>query len=97
MSFNKIACDDWDSFLVAFKHSIKQVGKRFTVGIEGNNTRLRTFARRAFRKTCCFSKNLTNHLKAFDLVLHYINHGWGRWGSMLFGLLESFLKLLTSC
>lgn len=76
ISFNKIACDNWESFLVAFKHSIKKVGKRFTVGIEGNNTRLRTFARRAFRKTCCFSKNPTNHLKAFDLVFHYINHGW---------------------
>ncbi|STZ07608.1 Transposase and inactivated derivatives [Moraxella caprae] len=76
ITFNKIACDDWDSFLTAFKHSLKQVGKRFTVGIEGNNTRLRTFVRRAFRRTCCFSKKLENHFKAFELVFHYINYGW---------------------
>ncbi|MDR2652919.1 MAG: IS1 family transposase, partial [Prevotellaceae bacterium] len=28
-----------------------------------------------FRKTCCFSKKLLNHLKAFDLAFTYINYG----------------------
>lgn len=76
VSFDKIACDNQDSFLTAFKHKAKQMGKRFTVGIEGNNTRLRTFARRVFKKTCCFSKKLANHFKVFELVFHYINYGW---------------------
>ncbi|MCI5158680.1 MAG: IS1 family transposase, partial [Candidatus Electrothrix sp. AUS1_2] len=31
---------------------------------------------RAFRKTCCFSKKLYNHIKAFDLAFFYINHGY---------------------
>ncbi|MDR1222869.1 MAG: IS1 family transposase, partial [Tannerella sp.] len=26
-----------------------------------------------FRKTCCFSKKLFNHLKAFNLAFFYIN------------------------
>ncbi|MBE0443588.1 IS1 family transposase, partial [Psychrobacter sp. FME13] len=33
-----------------------QIGKQHTVGIEGNNCRLRHRLRRAVRKTCCFSK-----------------------------------------
>lgn len=76
VSFDTIACDNWDSFLTAFKDHNKQVGKQFTTGIESNNTRFRTFVRRAFRKTCCFSKKLLNHVKAFDLAFHYINYGW---------------------
>jgi IS1 family transposase len=31
---------------------------------------------RAFRKTCCFSKKLFNHLKAFNPVFFYINFGF---------------------
>ena len=34
ISFDKIACNDWDSFLTAFKHNIKQVGKRFTLALK---------------------------------------------------------------
>ncbi|MDR1156178.1 MAG: IS1 family transposase, partial [Bacteroidales bacterium] len=28
------------------------------------------------RKTCCFSKKLLNHLKAFNLAFFYINFGF---------------------
>ncbi|MDR3047571.1 MAG: IS1 family transposase, partial [Bacteroidales bacterium] len=28
------------------------------------------------RKTCCFSKKLFNHFKAFDLAFFYINFGF---------------------
>ncbi|MDR1956966.1 MAG: IS1 family transposase, partial [Treponema sp.] len=44
------------------------VGKEHTVGIAGNNCRLRHRIRRAFRRTCCFSKKLRNHWKAFDMA-----------------------------
>ncbi|MDR2927624.1 MAG: IS1 family transposase, partial [Cytophagaceae bacterium] len=47
-----------------------------TVGIEGNNCRLRHRIRRAFRKTCCFSKKMKNHLKAFDIACFYSNYGY---------------------
>ena len=46
------------------------------VDIEGNNNRFRQRLRRVFRKTCCFSKKLENHFKAFDLLFHYVNYGW---------------------
>jgi transposase-like protein len=51
-------------------------GKKHTVGIEGNNCRLRHRIRPAFRKTCCFSKIIRNHLKAFNLAFFYINFGY---------------------
>ena len=44
------------------------IGKFFTVGIEGNNCRLRHRNRRGFRRSCNFSKKLENHFKAFDLT-----------------------------
>ena len=47
-----------------------------TLHIEGNNCRLRHCIRRAFRKTCCFSKKLFNHLKAFEVAFFYINFGF---------------------
>ncbi|MDR1232529.1 MAG: IS1 family transposase, partial [Spirochaetaceae bacterium] len=28
------------------------------------------------RRTCCFSKKLASHLKAFDMVFFYINYGF---------------------
>jgi len=52
------------------------VGKENTKGIERNNCRLRHRIRRAFRKTCCFSKKLFNHLKAFELAFAYIKYGF---------------------
>lgn len=76
VDFGYICCDNWDSFLTAFDFDFKKVGKRYTVDIEGNNNRLRQRLRRAFRKTCCFSKKLANHFKAFDLLFHYVNYGW---------------------
>jgi hypothetical protein len=46
------------------------------LGIEGNNCRMRYRIRRAFRRTCCFSKKVLNHLKAFEMVFFYINYGF---------------------
>jgi len=76
VSYDYICTDNWDSFLTAFKADNHLIGKDYTVGIEGNNCRLRHRIRRAFRKTCCFSKKLYNHLKAFNLAFFYINMGW---------------------
>lgn len=54
ISYDRIHIDGWDSFLTAFKEDCTYIGKCYTVGIEGNNNRLRHRIRRAFRKTCCF-------------------------------------------
>ncbi len=75
ITFDTIYTDDWTSFVKIFKSDNHVTGKANTVGIEGNNCRLRHRIRRAFRKTCCFSKNLYNHLKSFELVFFYINFG----------------------
>jgi IS1 family transposase/transposase-like protein len=75
ITYGAIACDERDSFLAAFGEEAKFRGKRYTVGIEGNNCRLRHRVRRAFRRTCCFSKKLKNHIKAFDMSFFYINYG----------------------
>jgi IS1 family transposase len=71
-----VAADAWERFISAFKGERHLAGKRYTMGIEGNNCRLRRRARRAFRRTCCFSKKLINHLKAFGIVFFYINFGF---------------------
>jgi IS1 family transposase len=71
-----IVTDDWDSFVAAFKGDNHLIGKKHTVGIEGNDCRLRHRIRRAFRKTCCFSKKLFNHFKAFNRAFFYINFGF---------------------
>jgi IS1 family transposase/transposase-like protein len=76
VSYGSIATDSWDSFITVFKGDNHLVGKEHTVGIEGNNCRLRHRIRRAFRKTCCFSKKLLNHFKAFNLAFFYINFGF---------------------
>ena len=73
--YGAVATDDWNSFLSVFKQDKHKIGKKHTVGIEGNNCRLRHRVKRAFRKTCCFSKSLLNHKKAFDMAFHYINKG----------------------
>lgn len=72
----RICSDNWDSFITGFKGFNQSIGKFFTVGIEGNNCRIRCRIRRAFRKTCNFSKRLLNHFKAFDLTFFYINYGY---------------------
>ena len=76
VSFDTVYTDDWESFSSAFSADNHITGKANTVGIEGNNCRLRHRIRRAFRKTCCFSKKLYNHLKAFNLAFFYINFGY---------------------
>jgi len=76
ITFDTIATDNWDSFLKAFSSDNHIVGKIYTKGIEGNNCRLRHRIRRAVRKTCCFSKKMLNHIKAFSLAFFYINYGY---------------------
>jgi IS1 family transposase len=76
ISYDKVATDDWDSFLSAFGEDNRDTGKEHTVGIEGNNCRMRHRIRRAFGRRCCFSKNLRNHWKAFDMAFFYINYGF---------------------
>jgi IS1 family transposase len=68
ITFTRICTDDWKSFCTAFNADNHVIGKKNTMGIEGDNCRLRHRIRRAFRKTCCFSKKMVNHFKAFDLA-----------------------------
>jgi IS1 family transposase len=76
ISYDRVATDDWDSFLSAFGEDNQETGKEYTGGIEGNNCRLRHRIRRVFRKTCCFSKKLRNHWKTFNMAFFYINYGF---------------------
>jgi IS1 family transposase len=76
ITYDRIATDGWNSFLAAFAEDCHDAGKEHTVGIEGNNCRLRRRLRRAFRRTCCFSKKLRNYWKAFEMVFFYINYGF---------------------
>jgi IS1 family transposase/transposase-like protein len=76
VSFDVVDTDDWVSFNNAFSAENHIIGKINTVGIEGNNCRLRHRVRRAFRRTCCFSKKMLNHVKAFTLAFFYINFGY---------------------
>ena len=76
VSFDTVFSDSWESFKGAFVADNHITGKENTVGIEGNNCRLRHRVRRAFRKTCCFSKKLFNHMKALNLAFFYINFGF---------------------
>ncbi len=66
--YTRIASDHWDSFITAFKNCKQSIGKFFTVGIEGNNCKIRHRIRRGFRRSCNFSKKIENHFKAFDLT-----------------------------
>jgi IS1 family transposase/transposase-like protein len=76
VTFDMVYTDNWNSFNSVFQEDNHVIGKENTKGIEGNNCRLRHRIRRAFRKTCCFSKKLYNHFKAFDLAFFYINYGF---------------------
>ena len=76
VSYCSISMDNWDSFITAFKQDNKQFGKQHTVGIEGNNCRLRHRLKRAVRRTCCFSKKFDKHFKVFDLMFFYVNYGY---------------------
>ena len=76
VTYDSIATDDWSSFKKAFAKDNHDIGKLHTIGIEGNNCRLRHRMRRLFRKSCNFSKKLLNHIKAFEMTVHYINFGY---------------------
>jgi IS1 family transposase len=76
ISYDRVGTDDWDSFVSAYAEDNQEIGKEHTVGIEGNNCRMRHRIRRAFRRTCCFSKKLRNHWKAFAMTFFYINYGF---------------------
>jgi IS1 family transposase len=76
INYDRIGTDKWESFLSVYGEDKHEVGKEHTVGIEGNNCRLRYRIRRVFRKTCCFTKKLFNHRKAFDMAFFYINYGF---------------------
>ena len=76
VTYDRIATDDWDSFIKTFAEDAHDTGKQHTVGIEGNNCRLRHRMRRIFRKTCNFSKKFINHFKAFKMTAHYVNFGF---------------------
>ena len=73
VTYDRIVTDDWDSFIKTFAGEPHDIGKEHTVGIEGDNCRLRHRMRRMFRKTCNFSKKLVNHFKAFNMTAHYVN------------------------
>jgi len=74
VTYDYVAMDCWESFVSAFRQDKQLGGKEYTKGIEGNNCRLRHRIRRAFRKTCCFSKCTVNHLKVFDMAFFYSNY-----------------------
>ena len=73
VTYDRIATDDWESLIKTFSVDAHDIGKQHTVGIEGNNCRLRHRMRRIFRKSCNFSKKLCNHYKPFKMTLNYIN------------------------
>jgi IS1 family transposase len=60
--YDRVATDD--CFVSAFAEDKHDTGKKHTTGIEGNNCRMRG----AFRRTCCFSRKLRNHWKAFAMA-----------------------------
>jgi IS1 family transposase len=75
ISYDVIYTDQWNSFIPVFQKDNHIIGKENTQGIEGNNCRLRHRIRRAYRKTCCFSKKLFNDFKDCGLAFFYINYG----------------------
>jgi len=75
VTYDCIASDKWEAFVSAFCEGTQLIGKAHTVGIEGNNCRLRHRMRRIFRSSCNFSKKLLNHYKAFKMIVFYINYG----------------------
>ncbi|OOH86471.1 transposase, partial [Pasteurellaceae bacterium 15-036681] len=73
IQFGCLASDKWGCFRALFKGYIHLIGRKYTIGIEGNNCRLRHRIRRVFRKSCNFSKLLDYHFKVFSLVFSYLN------------------------
>jgi IS1 family transposase len=75
ISYERILTDNREIFTIVFQADNHIIGKTHTVGIEKNNCRLKHHIKRVFRKTCCFSKIIRNHLKEFNLAFFYINFG----------------------
>ena len=61
--YTRIASDHWGNFITVFKNCKQSISKFFTVGIEGNNCKIRYRIRRGFRRSCNFSKNLKTILR----------------------------------
>jgi len=76
LKVGRFCMDNWRSFKRAFKGLTCRIGKEYTKGIEGNNCRLRHRIRRAFRRSCNFSKKEENHVIAFEMTFFYINFEW---------------------
>ena len=78
ITYDRIATDDWSAFIAAFKKNLinaeHDIGKEYTNGIEGNNCLIRHRMRRVFRKTCCFSKIMANHIKALEMTFFYLKY-----------------------
>lgn len=75
VSFCRIASDHWESFAKAFSDCEHIKGKAFTIGIEGNNCRLRHRAARAWCGVLVAFQSAEYHKKVFDLIFHYVNKG----------------------
>lgn len=69
--YKKFSKTDWKLFKKVFPTDIHLVDKAFTRYIEGINNSIRTFLRKPFRKTTCFSKELKYHHAAFKLFFYY--------------------------
>ena len=57
VSYTRISSDNWDRFVTTFKKCKQLIGKFFTVGIEGNNCRLRHRIKRGFRRIVTSQKS----------------------------------------
>lgn len=68
VNYDEICTDNREAFSFVFHEDTHKIVKKYTTNIEGNNTLLRHHIRRAVRKTCCFSKKLEKHIKAFEIV-----------------------------
>lgn len=75
VTYDRIASDEWDAFINAFSDADDQwIGKQHTKAIEGNNCRIRHRLSRAIRRSCCFSKTLFYHIKAFNIGFWAMNN-----------------------
>lgn len=76
IEIEKFCFDNWRSFAQVFQKENIEVGKKYTTLIEGINCHLRHRISRLVRRTCCFSKKLSYHIKAIELVLQNMNLGF---------------------
>ena len=72
----KFCFDNWKSFAQVFQNENTAIGKKYTTMIEGINCHLRHRISRLIRRTCCFSKKLSYHIKAIELVFQNMNLGF---------------------